>query len=83
MEPRLPDPHPFGPLLHALMANRQNTVHDLARGAGLSTSTVHGLRSSGRRPHPDLIKHLAEALGVPAADLAAIAGVSDEDYLDP
>ncbi|WP_433212502.1 helix-turn-helix domain-containing protein [Dactylosporangium sp. CS-047395] len=45
------DPHPFGPLLQALLANRQTTAQDLAQGTGLSVSTVHGLRSGGRRPH--------------------------------
>jgi hypothetical protein len=77
------DPHPFGPLLQALMANRRNSARDLARGAGLSTSTVQWLGSGGLRPHPKLVGHLAAALGLPEADLAAIAGVSGEDYLDP
>lgn len=49
-------------------------------GAGLSTATGQWLRGDGLRPHPDLVRHLAEALGLPEADLAAIAGVSDEDF---
>jgi lambda repressor-like predicted transcriptional regulator len=77
------DPHPFGPLLQALMANRGDSVKDLAQGAGLSMSTVRWLGAGGLRPHPKLVRHLAEALGLPEADLAAIAGVSDHDYLDP
>ncbi|MFI5916209.1 helix-turn-helix domain-containing protein [Dactylosporangium sp. NPDC051541] len=77
------DPHPFGPLLQVLMANRRSTARDLAREAGLSMSTVRWLGSGGLRPHPKLVRYLAEALGLPEADLAAIAGVSDEDYLHP
>jgi hypothetical protein len=77
------DPHPFGPLLLDLMANRRNSTSDLARGAGLSMATVRWLGSGGLRPHPKLVQRLAEALGLPEADLAAIAGVSDQDYLDP
>ncbi|GAA1657934.1 helix-turn-helix domain-containing protein [Actinoplanes couchii] len=75
------DPHPFGPLLEALMANRHHSTSDLANGAGLSRSTVRWLGSGGLRPHPNLVRHLAEALGLPEADLAAIAGVSEQDYL--
>jgi hypothetical protein len=70
------DPHPFGPLLLALMANCRSSAMDLARGAGLSMSTVRWLGSGGLRAHPKLVRHLAEALGLPEADLAAIAGVS-------
>lgn len=77
------DPHPFGPMLQAMMANRQNSVRGLARGAGLSESTVRWLRSGGLRPHPKLVRAIAAALGLPESDLAAIAGVSDEDYPDP
>jgi hypothetical protein len=75
-----PEPHPFGAVLHKLMDNRGVSVRDLAQRTGRAMSTIHSARAGGRNPHPVLVAEIARALGIPEADLAAVAGV---DGVDP
>ncbi|GHJ48302.1 hypothetical protein Cs7R123_56440 [Catellatospora sp. TT07R-123] len=76
-----PERHPFGALLHRFMDNRGLSVKDLAHATGRAMSTIAGLRSGWRNPHPVIVQEVAEALDLPAADLAAIAGVEGVEDL--
>ncbi|WP_155370223.1 helix-turn-helix domain-containing protein [Catellatospora vulcania] len=69
------EPHPFGPLLRSLMDNRGLSIKDLARATGRAMSTIAALRGGGHSPHPVIVREVADALDLPAEDLAAIAGV--------
>lgn len=69
------EPHQFGAVLRKLMDNRGLSMKDVAVRTGRALSTIAGVRSGGRNPHPVLVQDLAGALELPAADLAAIAGV--------
>lgn len=70
-----PEPHPFGAVLRKLMDNRGISVMDMARRTFRARSTVNGLYTGQRNPHPILIREIAPVLDIPEADLAAIAGV--------
>jgi hypothetical protein len=71
------EPHPFGAVLSALMANRSVSVRRLARQILRSEATIHVARAGSYNPHPVLVWEIAQALEIPAADLAAIAGVEE------
>ncbi|MEU4693905.1 helix-turn-helix transcriptional regulator [Actinoplanes sp. NPDC023714] len=47
----------------------------MARRCGLAQSTVAKLRAGRAVPPPDRVLDLARALGMPAGDLLAIAGL--------
>ncbi|GIJ28454.1 hypothetical protein Vqi01_36160 [Micromonospora qiuiae] len=70
-----PEPHPFGAVLCKLMDNRGVSVKELALRTARAMSTINAARTGWHNPHPVLVGEIAGALGVPAADLAAIAGV--------
>ncbi|WP_431911854.1 helix-turn-helix domain-containing protein [Micromonospora carbonacea] len=70
-----PEPHPFGAVLRKLMDNRGVSVKELAVRTGRAMSTINAARTGWHNPHPVLVHEIADALDVPDADLAAIAGV--------
>ncbi|MDG4808743.1 helix-turn-helix transcriptional regulator [Micromonospora sp. WMMD1120] len=70
-----PEPHPFGAVLRTLMDNRGVSVRELAVRTARAMSTIHAARAGSHNPHPVLVREIAGALGIPEADLAAIAGV--------
>ncbi|GHJ45353.1 hypothetical protein Cs7R123_26950 [Catellatospora sp. TT07R-123] len=65
--------HGFGPLLSALMANRNLSATGLAAITGLTGAALAGLRTGERPATPDELTALAEALDVRADDLFALA----------
>jgi hypothetical protein len=72
-----PEPHPFGAVLARLMDNHGISVRDLAMRTTRAMATINAARTGWHNPHPVLVREIARALGMPAADLAAIAGVDD------
>jgi hypothetical protein len=72
-----PEPHPFGAVLRKLMDNRGVSVKELAIRTARAMSTINAARTGWRNPHPVLVQEIARALGIPEADLAAVAGVED------
>ncbi|GIH16634.1 helix-turn-helix domain-containing protein [Rugosimonospora africana] len=72
-----PEPHPFGAVLRKLMDNRGVSVRKLAMDTGRAMSTTNAARTGWHNPHPVLVREIARALGIPEADLAAVAGVDD------
>lgn len=65
----------FGEYLRDLRAQRKQSVRGLAAEAGIDGGTITRLEQGGiHAPHPDTLKQLASALGVPLADLFAMAG---------
>jgi hypothetical protein len=72
-----PEPHPFGAVLRKLMDNRGVSVKELARQTGRAMSTINAARTGWHNPHPVLVGEIARALGIPEADLTAVAGVED------
>jgi DNA-binding XRE family transcriptional regulator len=71
------EPHPFGAVLRKLMDNRGVSVKELAMQTGRAMSTIKAVRTGRYNPHPVLAREIARALGMPEADLAAVAGVDD------
>jgi len=71
-----PEPHPFGVVLRKLMDNRGVSVTELARQTARSMSTINAARTGWHNPHPVLVREIARALGIPEADLAAMAGTA-------
>jgi hypothetical protein len=59
------------------MNNHGVSVKDLAIQTGRAMSTINAARTGVRNPHSVLVREIARALGMPTADLAAIAGVDD------
>ncbi|MEV2240442.1 hypothetical protein [Micromonospora sp. NPDC049891] len=70
-----PEPHPFGAVLCKLMDSRGVSVKELAVRTVRAMSTINAARTGGHNPHPVLVGEIAGALGIPEADLAAIAGI--------
>jgi hypothetical protein len=46
-------------------------------------ATINAARTGWHNPHPVLVHEIAQALGIPEADLAAIAGVDDATFGAP
>lgn len=61
----------FGPVLRQFRNGRELTQEDLAEKAGVATSYISMLESSQKFPNLEMLFVLAEALGVPASELAA------------
>ncbi|MEV6814808.1 hypothetical protein [Micromonospora sp. NPDC051296] len=70
-----PEPHPFGAVLCRLMDSRGVSMKELAVRTGRAMSTINAARTGWHNPYPVLVGEIAGALGIPEADLAAIAGV--------
>ncbi|MEW2329637.1 helix-turn-helix transcriptional regulator [Micromonospora chersina] len=69
------EPHPFGAVLRKLMDNRGVSVKELAVRTARAMSTINAARTGWHNPHPVLVREIARTLGIPEADLTAIAGV--------
>ena len=66
---------PFGTLLRRHREAAGLTQEELAQKAGLSPNAVGQLeRGLRRRPYPHTVRSLADALGLPEAERAALAG---------
>lgn len=77
---RIDDPHPFGAILSALMDRRGISRQEMARRCRLAESTVAKMRSGMLVPRRrERVENLAAALGMPAGDLMAIAGLPEDD----
>lgn len=72
----------FGVLLARLSARRELDAGGLSRLAGVSESEVRAV-FNGVVPGPSLLRRLASALGLHAADLFVIAGVPTPDEMTP
>ncbi|MFI8515153.1 helix-turn-helix transcriptional regulator [Streptomyces sp. NPDC085460] len=70
------EPHPFGRMLTGLMNLRGISVGEMARAAGLSTSTIHMLRK-GHNPNLLQARLIAGILDMSEADVKVIAGLDD------
>jgi hypothetical protein len=78
-----PEPHPFGAVLRKLMDNRGVSVKELAEQTARARSTINAARTGWHNPHPVLVREIARALGIPEADLTAMAGVEDATAVIP
>jgi hypothetical protein len=70
-----PEPHPFGAVLRTLMDTRGVSIKELAMRTTRAMATINAARAGWHNPHPVLIGEIARALGIPEADLTAIAGL--------
>lgn len=64
----------FGGYLKHLREERKLSIRGLARKADLDSGALTRLENGKRAPAPRTLKALATALGVPLADLFAMAG---------
>jgi transcriptional regulator with XRE-family HTH domain len=74
-----PEPHAFGALFEMLVEMRGLSFRDVARRTGRAESTIRRLRAGDLVPERALIEQVARALDLPAANLAAIAGLDPAD----
>ncbi|MFD0692277.1 hypothetical protein [Actinomadura fibrosa] len=72
----------FGVLLARLLDHRRMAIGSLAQTAGVSEFELRSVLS-GRQPGPAMLKALAPALNLHAADLFAVAGLAVPDELAP
>lgn len=70
--------HRFGEYIRRLRKERKHSIRGLASRAGLNSGELSRLENGKRNPQPDTLKALATALGVPLADMFAMA-----DYIIP
>ncbi len=87
MPPTLDGPRSeFGVWLHATLAARMMSQTDLANRIGVDQSVVSKW-TKGRLPKPEGCRQLADALGVPEAEVLERAGhivrTTDLDRVDP
>jgi hypothetical protein len=73
------EPHPFARVFARLMDLRGIPVRDMAMEIARSMSTIHMLRSGRLNPHPVLVKEIATVLHMSQEDIAAIAGLDDNN----
>jgi hypothetical protein len=73
-----PEPHPFGPVLSALMDWRGISVKEMAIRCKRSMSTIMMVRAGVWNPYRVLVAELATALDMPEKDLLAVAGLDIE-----
>ncbi|TDB86687.1 hypothetical protein E1264_17130 [Actinomadura sp. KC216] len=73
---------PFGALLGRLLDHRQSDIGSLSQAAGVSEAELRDV-IGGLRPGPELLRALAPALELHAADLFATAGQKVPDDLAP
>jgi transcriptional regulator with XRE-family HTH domain len=64
----------FGQYIKRLRSERKLGVRELASKAGISHTVLSRLENGKRKPQLNTLKALAPALGVPLADLFAMAG---------
>jgi hypothetical protein len=83
VEAGAPEPRPFGDVLRRLTDNRGVWMKELAMQTGRAVSTINAARTGWHNPHPVLVREIARALGIPEADLTAMAGVDDETAFVP
>ncbi|MBB2947889.1 hypothetical protein FB565_007660 [Actinoplanes lutulentus] len=74
-----PEPHPFGAVFQMLVEMRGLSYQDMAMLTGRAISTIRGLRAGYLAPERAMVEEVARALDLPAASLAAIAGLDPAD----
>lgn len=76
---RTPQPTTVGLYLTRHRAKRRLTVAEIARRSNVPESTVNRIETGFIRvPSADILRRLAETLGLPAFDLLSLAGHTDE-----
>jgi transcriptional regulator with XRE-family HTH domain len=73
----------FGQWLQREMAQRGLRIVDLSKLCGVSQPTISRWLSGQIRPLPDSLRGLADALGLPYAEVMHVSGYSDSAFEEP
>ena len=73
------DPKGFGPYLRELRRNRDLSLKQVERVAGVSNAYLSQIERDLRKPpHPEILKRLAKVYDVPSNDLLIAAGYVED-----